>query len=424
MISQYYKNNSTQRHFHTNDLDFDFKTFNTPITEITDVSDLSFGISTNEHAFYNDFTFGIPDSKTMFDASANVAENTYNDSADFATSEITPTYCLVYFPEYHGMPYMQENLGNFEYINFTTGETNINQSCYLVTDFTFDNIILHPYTLSSEWYDLYYDFAGNGYKPLATYGNKDDMTKTNNVMNISVHYWNGSNSLNIGEHFDIFAIVTLNNNIIAYKVTNNNIFSTLVTTETNEREETTDFTGVPKFNNQIKRRVIGEKAFNHCINESNYLQEANFVSNKPTDRDKLGNVIIPKWTGKFQMYYCNIARRDYMLDILAAIGLRFMYVDNTYGVSPTTYNDEISIAYMDNRGVVDYKNIIKGINNINNSDAANKNISYDTLPSIYDRSNKAKKTTHKVIVQKTKSQTIMITKHKQQFISMIDEVIT
>mgnify|MGYP003320504546 CR=1 FL=1 len=46
------------------------------------------------------------------------------------------------------------------------------------------------------------------------------------------------------------------------------------------------------------------------------------------------------------------------------------------------------------------------------------------VPFLFYTPNKAKKTTHKVVVQKTKSQTIIITKHKQQFISMIDEVIT
>ena len=45
------------------------------------------------------------------------------------------------------------------------------------------------------------------------------------------------------------------------------------------------------------------------------------------------------------------------------------------------------------------------------------------VPFIFRTENKAKKTVHKVIVQKTKPQTVIITKHKQQFISMI-EVIT
>lgn len=419
MISQYYKNNSTQRHYHTNDLDFDFKTFNTPFNEMTDVSDLSFGISTNEHPFYNDFTLGKPDAKTMF-GNDGIATNVRNDAADFVSTEITPTYCIIYYPNDQSAGYPRNMIANFKYMNFTTGETNITDTCYLVTDFQFDNIILQMGTVQKNYWENIY--VSDQLINAIEYG--DNMETLNDVYIAYLHYWTGGNSISIDGYFELYSVIQLNGETIAYKLTNNNILSTLVTPPVQQGVETDDFTGSGYVGayERFPGKMIGGKPFNHVCNANNYVFDGQYF-NLPQNDEELGNLMIPQYINPFIIYYANMCRKDYFYNIVAATGLRFMYTFYKYGVSPTTYNSEISIAYMDNRGVVDYKNIIKGINNINNSDAANKNISYDTLPSIYNRPNKAKKTTHKVIVQKTKSQTIMITKHKQQFISMIDEVI-
>lgn len=379
-ISDFYIRNSTPRHFHTNDLDFDFKTFNTDLRAVTDMSDLSFGISTNEHAFYNDFTLGKTDAKGMF-GNDSIATNVYNDAADFVSTGIRPTYCIVYYPNSQSVGYFRNTIANFKYINFTTGETNIDSPCYLVTDFQFDNIIIQLGTAQKDISQTVY--ASDTPLTVKEFWDGNDAA-LNNVYIPYLHYWTGSNSIGIDDYFELFSVIQLNGETIAYKITNNNILSTLVSPPVNQGVETDDFSGVGYVGSyeRFEGKKIGDKTFNHVCTASNYEIIGDQTRNTPTNSDELGCALQPQYISPFILYYGNVCRKDYFINIVAATGLRFMNVFYTRGVNAEQYNREISIAYMDSEGIVDWHNIIKGINNINESDTKNKNIDYSTIPDI------------------------------------------
>jgi len=152
-----------------------------------------------------------------------------------------------------------------------------------------------------------------------------------------------------------------------------------------------------------------------CIESINYLNDAQYSLNNTSGDNSLNNFTVGQninglilWHGNQERVastdstsdnYLRVNRYNwsgtgyvreihemskfkYLRDILASIGLKYILSNPADITTEEQFNNAVHLAYMNEKGEIDYNNILVGTTEINNSDTYNKDLSYDKLPAI------------------------------------------
>lgn len=367
-ISQFYKDNSHSETFNAVSNPFTFKRTYDLTTLFEDGFDDSIAFSSNILPFYHNYQYGSQFQYFSDYSSGLIMEQ----NPEFEPmNNITTKICLLYSPT---NTYSSNSNTEYSWYLYNSKENKMNWSSIynfnhfsLVTDFPFDRLVCTVEIADTKF-------------STGEYHHFDDITDDNhfNSITVKLYYRNDDYTLtDISGYFVLAELIKTDDNIILSTLSNRNPLGSQTYTSyyITQAKEYTEYAAHNDENYFLHSPTSTELEFSDAIERY-----------KPDD-ENTGLWCVHSWNGNYNVRYNVTVNKQLALNIISAMGLRFISCNPSLITDKTTYDDHIKLAVMDESGYVDYNNILVGSEAIDNSNTYNKTIDLETSPDIPDKPN-------------------------------------
>lgn len=370
-ISQFYKDNSTEYNKVIGNTPITFKATNDNIMHLFADSDfdVSAAISSNAHEFFHAFQ-----TDNEFKVSVNfIAGSHFTDNPNYkVVNPVANKICLLYSENNMDNIYSREEGNFYLYSNNSKVQNYSNLNDFtgfkVVTDFDFSRLVVVPNLADSKFS-----------RETINYNYIDNLQDNNfNNYYLQLFYRNDDYTLtNISGYFALAEIVTLENDIIINMLTFRNVLGEQMW-NSGSIMDADDFTS--------GCAMINDSVFIHTPTSTIFVSSDGYDRFVPND-EKVGLWCPFYYSSGYHVPYDVVVDLSQATDITAALGLPFITCAVSNITDKNSYDENIKLAFMDDTGYVDFKNILHGTDEIENSDTHNKNIDLNTSPDIPDKPN-------------------------------------